>query len=261
MSLYDDLKHAQRERLLFLDRCFTWRGMANRKDLVERFGISVPQAAQDFRLYLERKTRHRPTYDPARKSYFAAAGQTVSDTTESVADAFDILESDTDAALPRPQRTANTKIVNRLYQAMKARQGIEIRYTSMTSGLSADQWIVPAHFTSDGEAVHLRAYSFRHSEYRNYLPIRIDASSSFAVRAPSEELPEDADWETRVRIVLRPKRSLSPEQADVVRREYGFEGEYLTVEVRKALEFYFDRRWGLDQAGARLERVRTEPIP
>ncbi len=28
--------------------------------------------------------------------------------------------------------------------------------------------------------------------------------------------------------------------------------------MRKALEFYLDRRWGLNEAGARLERVRTE---
>ena len=48
----DDLKHAQRERLIFLDRCLTWRGMANRKDLIDRFGISIAQAALDFRVYL-----------------------------------------------------------------------------------------------------------------------------------------------------------------------------------------------------------------
>ena len=30
-----------------------------------------------------------------------------------------------------------------------------------------------------------------------------------------------------------------------MRREYGFKGEFLCVETRKALEFYFDRRWGI----------------
>ena len=45
----DDLKHAQRERLIFLDRCLTWRGMANRKDLIDRFGISTAQAALEQR--------------------------------------------------------------------------------------------------------------------------------------------------------------------------------------------------------------------
>lgn len=260
MHRFDDLKHAQRQRMLFLEQCFTWRGLANRKDLVERFGISLPQAAQDFRLYLDRAGRSKPIYDPARKSYFAATRIT-HPTSESLTDAFEILdEPESDANLPQPQRRADPRIVARLYQAMKARQSIEVRYTSMTSGPGSDQWIAPIHFTSDGEAVHLRAYSFKHREYRNYLPIRFDASSSFALRQPGDALPEDVDWETRVRISLRPKRSLSPEQAEVVRREYGFDGDFLFVEIRRALEFYFDRRWGLDQLGARLERAKTEVV-
>lgn len=261
MGPFDDLKHAQRQRLLFLDQCFTWRGMANRKDLVERFGISMPQAAQDFRLYLDRIGRSKPNYDPAKKSYFSTARTSLA-TRESLSDVFHILgEPSSDASLPRPRRRANPQIVARLYQAMRAGQSIEVRYTSMNSGTGKDEWIAPTHFTSDGEAVHLRAYSFRHREYRNYLPIRVDTSSSFAVRDQSEALPEDVDWEARVRISLRPKRSLSPEQAEVVRREYGFEKDLLIIETNKVLEFYFDRRWGLDQPGARLEREKTELIP
>lgn len=257
MGPFDDLKHAQRQRLLFLDQCFTWRGLANRKDLVERFGISLPQAAQDFRLYLSRVGRSGPTYDPAKKSYYAA--ERISQAAiESLAEAFHILdEPGSGASLPRPRRHADSQIVARLFQTMKAGQSIEVRYTSMTSGLGKTEWIAPTHFTSDGEAVHLRAYSFKHREYRNYLPIRFDTRSSFSVRQ-NEALPADADWETKVRISLRPKQSLSPEQASVVRREYGFTEEFLVIEIRKALEFYFDRRWGLDQRGARLERAKTE---
>src|SRR5690242_5403362 len=71
---FDDLKHAQRERLIYLDRCLTWRGMANRRDLMVRFGISSAQAALDFRLYLERAKKTPPVYDPVRKTYLAAEG-------------------------------------------------------------------------------------------------------------------------------------------------------------------------------------------
>ena len=53
---------------------------------------------------------------------------------------------------------------------------------------------------------------------------------------------------------------VTPEQAAAVRREYGFKGEFLCVETRKALEFYFDRRWGIDQKGARLEKSRTDYV-
>jgi hypothetical protein len=55
-----------------------------------------------------------------------------------------------------------------------------------------------------------------------------------------------------------PRAGLTPRQAAVVRREYGFDGELLCVETRKTLEFYLDRRWRLDQPGVRLERSRTD---
>jgi hypothetical protein len=131
----------------------------------------------------------------------------------------------------------------------------------MSSGADDGQWIAPTRFTSDGESVHVRAHSFKHGEYRNYLPIRIDPDSSFEEKLLAEPLPEDVDWNTRAIIWLRPKAGLSDQQAKVVRREFGFEGKWLRVETRKALEFFFDRRWGLGTREARLERAKTEYAP
>lgn len=260
---FDDLKHAQRERLIYLDQCFTWRGIANRRDLTRRFGVSSAQAAIDFRLYLER-SKTPPEYDPVRKAYLATdAHQPLVSST--LNQAFEsVLAPDGDpvpATLPQPVRHANAKIIALLYQSLNARRALHIRYTSMTTGTDDGQWILPTNFSSDGEAVHLRAFSFKHREYRDYLPIRIDPGSTFETRSVTEELPDDKDWDTRTRIWLRPRKALSPRQAAAVRREYGFDGETLCVETTKALEFYFNRRWGLDLPGARLERVRTEYKP
>ncbi len=261
----DDLKHAQRERLIFLDRCLTWRGMANRKDLIDRFGISTAQAALDFRVYLGLAHSTPPTYDPVRKTYIAAS-EHESLAPSGLTEAFAILascdESTPSSALPRPERKADRRTIALLHQAIRLGKTIHIRYTSMSSGADEGQWIAPTRFTSDGESVHVRAHSFKHGEYRNYLPIRIDPDSSFEEKIIDKPLPEDVDWNTRAIIWLRPKTGLSEEQAKVVRREFGFEGEWLRVETRKALEFFFDRRWGLDTVGARLERAKTnyEPI-
>lgn len=261
----DDLKHAQRERLIFLDRCLTWRGMANRKDLIDRFGISTAQAALDFRVYLGLAHSTPPTYDPVRKTYIAAS-EHESLAPSGLTEAFAILtscdESTPSSALPRPERKADRRTIALLHQAIRLGKTIHIRYTSMSSGADEGQWIAPTRFTSDGESVHVRAHSFKHGEYRNYLPIRIDPDSSFEEKIIDKPLPEDVDWNTRAIIWLRPKTGLSEEQAKAVRREFGFEGEWLRVETRKALEFFFDRRWGLDTVGARLERAKInyEPI-
>ena len=260
----DDLKHAQRERLIFLDRCLTWRGMANRKDLIDRFGISTAQAALDFRVYLGLAHSTPPTYDPVRKTYIAWIEHEPL-APSGLTEALDILTSDDDdappSALPRPERKADRRTIALLHQAIRSGKALHVRYTSMSSGADEGQWIAPTRFTSDGESVHLRAHSFKHGEYRNYLPIRIDPDSSFEEKPIDKPLPEDVDWNTRAIIWLRPKTGLSEEQAKVVRREFGFEGEWLRVETRKALEFFFDRRWGLDTVGARLERAKTDYEP
>ncbi len=256
---FDDLKHPQRQRLVFLDRCLTWRGTANRRDLLERFGISPAQAALDFRLYLARAGAAAPIYDTARKAYVAAPGHRPL-APASLTDAFDILAGE-DAALPVPRRDADPALIAPLYQALKAGRALHIQYTSMVSGADDGQFIAPTAFTSDGETVHLRAYSFKHAAYRNYLPLRIGRASTFALKELEEPLPFDRDWHTLAAISLRPKTGLNPAQAEAVRREYGFQGEHLVVTTRKALEFYFDRRWGLDLAAARLERAATRYVP
>ena len=260
----DDLKHAQRERLIFLDRCLTWRGMANRRDLIERFGISTAQAALDFRVYLGLARNTPPTYDPVRKTYIAASRHEPL-APSGLTEAFDIVASDDESrpssALPRPERQADQRTIALLHQAIRSGKALQVRYTSMSSGMDEGQWVVPTRFTSDGESVHVRAYSCKHGEYRNYLPIRIDPDSSFEEKLLAEPLPEDVDWNTRAIIWLRPKSGLSDRQRHVVRREFGFDGEWLRVETRKALEFFLDRRWGLNSPGARLERAKVEYRP
>lgn len=257
----NDLKYAQRERLIYLDKCFAWRGMANRSDIVERFGVSTAQAALDFKAYFERATKTPPVYDKGRKTYLAT------DDHESVfpdriyQDWKDIIaEKDPRRfqELPRLARNSDASIVSKLYRAMEERRAVEIKYVSMKSGDEEAQWIAPTGFGSDGERVHLRAFSFKHEDYRDYIPVRISETSSLKTRPLDADLPTDIEWDTVIRIRLIPKSDLSKDQKEAVKREYGFTGEALFIETRKALEFYTERRWGLDHPNARLEKASIE---
>ena len=243
---FDDLKHAQRERLLYLDRCFTWRGRANRRDLTTRFGVSVAQAAIDFRTYLAMAGPEAPDYDAEKRTYLARpdhrplAPETLTDWDAAVRD-----RPDKDfCELPPLSRANEPEILARLSRAIADHLAIQIRYASMKSGDDGLQWIAPTCFASD----------------RDYVPARIQASDRFATRPAPSPMPFDTDWHTIARIKLAPRKSLSPEQTRAVRREYGIRGETLVVEIRKALEFYIDRRWGLKQEGARLEIVGVDYV-
>ena len=257
----DELKHAQRQRLLFLDQCFTWRGVARRRDLSDRFGISTAQAANDFRTYLSLITHNTPEYDAHLKAYVAKRDHRPL-SPSSMQDAFGVLDTTADnelpAALPRAKRWLDPRVATAIHDALSNQKRIRIAYTSMSSGETAPQWVAPTRFTFDGESIHFRAYSYKRSEYRNFHPARIEPEEGFQTDEIKEPLPLDAEWQTLSIIWLRPSKHLSAAQAAVVRREYGFSDEFLKVEVRKALEFYLNHRWGLCGAGARLERVRTE---
>lgn len=257
-----DLKHAQRERILFLDQCLTWRGQANRRDLMERFDISTAQAAVDFRTYLS-LTQTPPVYDATAKTYFSSnCHRALSDV--GLDEVFDLLNDQNtspSASIPLPTRMMDSAVIAQLYRAIRGEKDIEITYTSMNSGLSEPQWISPVRFHFDGEAIHLRAWSYRHKSYRDYLPIRLMKQNDFETRDRSSALPFDTDWHSFVRLWIRPRSDLSDAQARVVRQEYGFqERSHITVETRKALVFYVIRRWRLNDEKARLELEKTEEL-
>ncbi len=260
----DDLKHAQRQRLLFLDRCFTWRGVARRRDLTDRFGISTAQAANDFRAYLSLIAEDAPEYDAHLKAYVAKRDHRPI-APSSMLDVFGVLDTASDdelpAALPRAKRWLDPRVATVLYDAISKQRKIRIAYTSMSSGETAPQWVAPTRFIFDGESIHFRAFSFKRGEYRNFHPARIEPENDFQSDEIEMPLPPDFEWQTLSVIWLRPSARLSAAQAAVVRREYGFSDELLKIEVRQALEFYLDRRWGLNDRGSQLERARTESFP
>lgn len=261
MSLAD-LKHAQRERILFLDQCLTWRGQANRRDLMQRFDISTAQAAVDFRTYLS-LTQTPPVYDATEKTYFSSGcHRALSDVGPD--QVFDLLSDETTslgASIPLPNRMMDSSVIAQLHRAMNGEQDIKITYTSMSSGLSEPQWISPVQFHFDGEAIHLRAWSYKHKAYRDYLPIRLLKQNDLATRDRFRPLPFDTDWHSFVRLWIRPRSDLSDAQARVVRLEYGFqERSHITVETRRALVFYVMRRWRLNEEGARLEMEKIEDV-
>jgi hypothetical protein len=231
--------------------------------LINRFGVSTAQAALDFKAYLERAIETPPIYDAVLKTYLTTPGHQ-SLFPDSLHQNWTRIISDSGpdrfVELPRLNRLSDPSIMARLYRAMAEKREIQIQYTSMTTGKDNGQWIAPTRFASDGERIHVRAFNFKHDEYRDYVPVRIGAGSSFITRALEAKLQRDLDWETIARIHLVPKAGLTENQIKAVRREYGFKNESLCIETRKALKFYADRRWGLDQLNTRLERSITEYV-
>jgi len=58
------------QRLEFIDFRLFWEGRVNRSDLVDYFGVSVPQASSDLALYQE-QAKGNALYDKTLKTYVA----------------------------------------------------------------------------------------------------------------------------------------------------------------------------------------------
>src|ERR1700722_3589805 len=60
-------------RLEFIEFRLLWEGGVNRADLIDTFGISVPQASKDLALYQEQAPGN-VVYDKSAKRYVASEG-------------------------------------------------------------------------------------------------------------------------------------------------------------------------------------------
>lgn len=62
------MRWAQQQRMAFIDECLLSKAAVNRRDLIDKFGISAPQAATDFRRFNEAHPGVMK-YDASRKAY------------------------------------------------------------------------------------------------------------------------------------------------------------------------------------------------
>jgi len=261
---FDDLKHAQRTRLEYLDRLFYWDGAATRASLIKRFGISNAQAALDFRAYLAEAPEDSLHYDASSRQYLAQDSFERLTGASSVAEMTQLLTAGSTSTFDRLsdlQRVQDMRVLRPLYQAFRAKAAVKIVYQSMRDPDPMTRWIAPVRFASDGVRLHVRAWCYARDGFRDFHPARIDPECSFKETRPAETIPRDDDWFTWAVLTLRPHSRLTQAQQRVVRIEYGFTGETLRARTRKALEFYTERRWGLEKREPRLELVSTDYIP
>jgi hypothetical protein len=263
---FEEIKYAQRKRLEYLDRLFFWNGAATRGSLIEQFGISNAQAALDFRAYLKDCKEDTLQYDATLRQYLAQSTFERLTGPAETSELFELFSHESHAdfdSLPNLQRTQNVKAFVPLYRAMRANQSVEIVYQSMKEDepYPETRQIAPVRFVSDGVRLHVRAYCYMRQEFRDFIPSRIDLDLSFRHIGDAEGIPPDDDWYTWTIFKLRPHKRLSESQKRVVRTEFGFTDEILEIRIRKALEFYPKRRWGLEQEFPRLECLSTNDIP
>jgi predicted DNA-binding transcriptional regulator YafY len=258
----------------FIEFRLYWEGAANRSDLIDQFGVSVPQASNDLTAYRQMAPEN-VTYDLSAKRYVPTPGfrpkflklnpdrylaqlKALSDGILDTADTWFASQPDT-GVLPIPNRRTDPAVLQAVLTAVRRKGGVRIEYQS-TSPENPDpiwRWISPHAFGFDGLRWHVRAFCHRDNRFKDFILGRCLAVSEQGPSAASAK--EDWQWQTFFQVVLQPNPDLTDGQRRAVALDYNMADQKITVPVRFALLYYFYKRLRLDVA-EHFDKPRERPV-
>ena len=251
------LPWATMSRLTFLEESIFWTDSVNRRDLIERFGISEQQASGDLTRYQEIAPDNL-VYDKSDKTYRAGArfaprfldpdtDEVLSRlrlTAEGVAEDHPLIGSLSLGLAPAPARPVEPETLRVIIRAIREARQVSAHYVSFSQTDGRMRRIEPHALGYDGFRWHARARDAEDGAFKDYVLGRLSgASLQGAAEAPSST---DQDWHGWVTLTIAPNPGLSPAQKNVIERDYGMRGGTADLKVRKALAYYTKHRLGLD---------------
>lgn len=262
------------QRLEFIEFRLFWETSINRADIVEFFGVSVPQASKDLTLYQERAPGNME-YDTRSKRYVAAEKFVLRfldpdpyvylEELRSVAEGTTSSHDSWIAALPRadivltPKRDIDIQVLRKILDAAREGVSIEVFYQSMNKVRPDPIWrtITPHAFGYDGFRWHVRAYCHLEHKFKDFLLPRILEVGTKG--APGQTGEQDWLWNNYFDVVIGPHPALTESQKKVVAKDYGLDHGNGVLSVRYAMLFYVLKRLGL-LGDAAKQSARTQHI-
>lgn len=252
------------QRLEFIEFRAFWEGGVNRSDLIDRFGVSTPQASTDLTQYRELAPGNL-IYDSSAKRYVAAENFHPRFTPPSAdrylahlrAAADGVIDlSDTwigvpppAATMPVPSRRVDPALFRTLLATMRQGASVEVQYQSMSVQRPDAIWrrITPHALGSDGLRWHVRGYCHIDHVFKDFILSRWRGLRDTGPGGAGAD--DDLDWTEMFDVVLAPNPNLSAGQREAVAWEYDMPRGKTTLPVRRALLYYLKKRLRLDVDG------------
>lgn len=271
-------KWNQQRRLEFIDFRLGVDGKINRKDLVQFFSISVPQASLDLSRYhaiveASQPPRRNLSYDRHLKVYLrtddfkpvfpkvcapesylndlllAARGELIDSR-----NFFGFMPSVGIACFNPPRRNIRAGVLYNVLEAIRTRRAVHITYMSLHDSSKQDRLIAPHGLAYDGMRWHIRAYCYDVHAFRDYVLSRIVECAIPQTPAPNDRFPDpmgngfrevgtssrdDSDWNALVDLVLKANPKLPEPSRRAIEYDYGMGKDGTVVyPCRRALLFY-----------------------
>lgn len=262
------------KRLEFIEFRLFWEGWINRADIIDQFGVSVPQASKDLTLY-EEKAPGNLIYDKSAKRYKAAeefkpvfmrpdASAYLARLPGSNVEAFGMAEvwlasAPEHDALPIPHRRVEADVLRDIVKAVREGHSIEVLYQSMSAKRPTPEWrrISPHALGNDGLRWHIRAFCHIDNKFKDFILSRCMKTQKHGLSGASAN--DDKLWHDRFAVALAPNPALSQNQQSIIAQDYEMVNGRTEVLVRKALLYYFLKRLRLDVAD-KLDNSHEIPV-
>ena len=242
-------KWSEQQRLKFIERLLFWRGTINRRDLLEHFGISSPQATNDLVNYSTlnpggcRYNVRTRRYESGEDMELVLTVPDFGRDMQSLGNQIGPQEGVPFVVEPeQPARGADPRILRDLCLAAHRQQSVDIHYYSVHSGTAVWRRISPRAFGNDGLRWHTRAYCPKNEDFRDFVIGRIRKVREPKACPAAGQI--DEDWISQVKMHLRPNPAESENVRKAIAMDYGIKGAKLVLPVRKAMLVYTARRLG-----------------
>jgi len=250
----DDLPHAQKERLAFIDFSLQYFGHISRTELIARFRTGLAAATRDFAQY-KAIAPHNLVLIHQNKSYYRTYeftsvfvhepqqiltalsqgfGNGISSATLASEQCFDAVR------LIHP----DAEIIAAFMRAIHQGSVINCRYVSVASG-EGERDLVPHALINNGHRWHVRAYDRMHQAFRDFVCTRFTyiVATDEPVN-PHERSIADTQFNDFVTLRLVPHPSLVSSLA--VEMDYAMEEGKIDIQVRACVAAYVLRQWQVD---------------
>lgn len=251
-------KRSLERRLQFIDFRLRWEGRLNRRDLINYFAVSMPQASMDISKYSDLAPDNL-TYDLSSRCYLAtdafrplfSRSSSRRYLTELWATRSHLMDPTTSFIgegvsfdfAPAPERTIPDETVHVLVTAIRERRKILVTYQSMGSMAPSTRELSPHALGHDGYRWHARAYCHTKGEFRDFVIARM---LTVEQAGGSEVSPaEDRLWNHIIKLVIVPNPALSEDKQLVISLDYGMTDGRVELPCRRAFLFYTLKRLGL----------------
>ncbi len=247
------------QRLEFIDFRLFWEGRFNRSDLIDYFGVSVPQASADLTQYQE-EAKYNAVYDKNLKTYVAgpkfkpvffepSAARYLAQLRMREAgllseDEAWAIRSSAYTIVPALRRHIEPETLRSILSAIRNRLSIQISYQAVKRPEPKTRWISPHALAFDGFRWHARAWCHTRGKFVDFVLARI---LEIGETKESDIAPEtDTAWKREITLRFEPHPDLKGGARKVVELDFGMKDGVAEITTRVCMTYYLEREFGID---------------